>query len=306
MPTPKFRQFTVQSVSQVRALAKVDASAIARSRAFIDALTAIGQVKDINGRVVRVRASDVRALLNGKRFSFDEITRRYLNASGGVVPEATVKASAEAIVAGSQARIATLYDALKSGALTGTQWRTEMQSAIVDNHIGNAALAHGKFNLPPPVRERLTASVLEQFEGNAKFPGLRGFVQDIAGGRYGQSELLNGANVRGLQYPLSGRVVYENEYAATKADAGFNEVCRILAAVKHCDTCAAEAAKGFVPQSEAAPIGSDLCGPGCHCTQVFRKSGGAVAPSVERAIERAQTVVEQQRQIKAEKMKDSP
>ena len=109
----------------------------------------------------------------------------------------------------------------------------------------------------------------------------------MARGGYDANAGALGADAVG--FANGARIVYENEYREAKAEAGFDEVCRILAgAVNHCPQCLEIAARGWRPNDGSDPIGGDYCQDFCYCVEIYRRAGQASGPAVGRAIESAQ------------------
>lgn len=176
------------------------------------------------------------------------------------IPDATVKAAADAVVSQSRADIGVLATRLTSGELTVAELEPLMQAAIKRGIVANAALAHGGYdNLTPKILERLEPQVLAQHDY------LRNRVEAIASNVRVSGELKGRDANDLLSYANRFRSVYENERVHSKRVIGHTIAWRILAAVKHCGSCAEVAARGKMPIDEMPEIGTDDCGDHCMC-----------------------------------------
>lgn len=185
--------------------------------------------------------------------------------NGRVVPQSVVKAGAEAVV--TQSRFGIMDAALKvqQGGDVGAFYAA-LKEQVKLAHMANAALARGGFdNMTPRDWQRVTDKVASEFEF------ARGFVEDVARGRYGKpgGELSQGVLSRATQYAEASRSTYENEYREANKEAGRTQAMRVLAAADHCPGCVAAAGE-WMDIDDVLPIGDAECRHNCHCTLIFR------------------------------------
>jgi len=194
---------------------------------------------------------------------------------GAVVPDATIKACAESVIAESRFVISDLSLKLQQGAISLDDWYAGMKAATKDLHTANAALARGGWD-EMRLRDyaRVENIVADQWNGvEGKFPGMRAFAEDVKAGRYGDTLEKNGFLNRAGQYADAGRATYENERVELAKERGHLFGKRILAALDHCPTCLAEG--GVVrPIDEIVAIGDSECGARCGCVVVSSSEEG--------------------------------
>lgn len=224
----------------------------------------------------RVSLSQARAMITcGTRASPLQWSKAQLAPFGGgrAASALQMRAANAAVVQSGNFRMMDAALRLQQGEISGAQWYREAQLAVREMHAASEALARGgPENLTPRVLDRLQEKVFEQFNGReGKFPGLRAFAEDAAGGRYGAEMEAKSFLRRAAQYPEAARAGYENARLAVHSENGYEEAKRVLAAVSHCDGCV-EAAGEWMPIDEILEIADCECGVSCHCVMVFRKS----------------------------------
>lgn len=65
---------------------------------------------------------------------------------------------------------------------------------------------------------------------------------------------------------------FENGRLWSMRAAGYTQKRRVLQPAVHCDTCRAEAERGWVPIAEPGwVVGDSECGPACRCTMGYRR-----------------------------------
>jgi len=257
-----------------RELAAISAADIQAMEAFVGGMTATG-----NGIAGKVEASISgnlarqlwRAGERGSRFRWDRPTLQFVKGNKAV-SRATVKAAADAVSKQSQFAMMDAALKLSQGKLDVAAWAVEHDRHIKILHGAESVLGRGGF------AEMTAADYVKASERIAAQYGYsRGFAEDVAAGRYGvpgsadfaADGLLNRAN----QYANAGRVNFENTLKDAHADAGFGFARRVLAAVNHCDSCAAVAAHGWYPISDYPEIGTDDCFSNCWCVSIFSRTG---------------------------------
>jgi hypothetical protein len=185
-----------------------------------------------------------------------------------------VNGASDAVAREANAGIRVLADRLQRGEIDAAEFYSQMQHEVKMLHLGQAALARGGIDAMRPEDLKRVENIIErQFGGvEGKFPGLRAFAEDIAGGRYGNAgELSEGVLNRAGMYADAGRGTYENERVALARENGHDEAHRIAGAADNCPTCARENGV-WKPIDEVVPIGDSECGARCFCVIVTRKS----------------------------------
>lgn len=250
---------------------------IERMKAFILSMGQRGEALDRNGNIVRLPASAAQQFwqvgTTTNPVTFNRATLEYLRNNAPVKP-ASVKAAADSAVKTARSRMFDLAQQLQQGKITPAEWAVEHNAAIKTLVGAESALARGGFGeMAESDWSRASELTAEQWGYS------RAFAEDIVSGRYGKAggELKESVMRRAGMYSEYGRAVFENTQVENSRDRlGHTKARRILATVKNCDDCIAEADKGWVDIDDIAPIGSVQCHAYCHCIIITGVEGNLV------------------------------
>ena len=231
-------------------MAKFDAAAIQAATDFVNGFK--GRTRYLyRGAVRTISGKQARALWEAP---FNTRTLQFV-ANGKAVAPQFVKGGAEVAVQAARARINGAALALQEGRIVRAAWEREMVSALSDLHGANAALARGGWSQMAAGDWAKAGDVVDR-----EMEFLDGMKARIADGYYGANLERRGFLVHNGQYAESARATYENtRLDNAREKLGHERGRRILATVKNCDGCIAEAARGWVDIDEVAEIGSQEC-----------------------------------------------
>lgn len=198
-----------------------------------------------------------------RQFTYDERTGRYRSSSGRFVPQSQVRRALERRVEAAGREMQRLAEQLRSGAISTTQWRSEMHRRMRDVHLFSAATVKGGWaQMTPADFGRVGARMKEQL----KF--LDNFARDIDRGLPLDGRFLRRAGL----YALSGRETAHRTQTLQMQTRAFDEERSVLGVAEHCPVCVDEAAKGWVPIGTLIPIGRRQCLGNDRCAMQYRNS----------------------------------
>jgi hypothetical protein len=196
-------------------------------------------------------------------FTYDPRTRRYRSVeTGQFVTPKQVRGAVDQVIDGSQADIVQLATRLQAGELSLAEWQLQTAQAIKALHVATAAAANGGFNNMTKSDWGFVGSLVKK-----QYAYLRDFADDIATGK--QLVAGNGFLARARLYAQAARGSYESMKTRAAKFGGVTQAKRILGISDSCPGCLEQAAKGWQPIEEVAPIGSQQCLTNCRCTVEF-------------------------------------
>lgn len=202
-------------------------------------------------------------------FTFSPSAGRFRDiASGRFVPESSIVAGVDALVAQAAADLGALAGRMRAGTITAEAFQTELLATIKSLHVASALAAYGGRSQMTPERWGYTGSLIRAQYGYA-----RAFVDDILSGRQPDGRLVQ----RARAYASAGRLTYQAVTAREARRRGLNEARNILSARESCDQCKALAARGWIPADEMVPVGGRTCGAWCRCSIERRRRSAAEA-----------------------------
>lgn len=257
-------------LNNARDRAIISAADIEAIQAFVATMTARGKAA-VQGVKAGISGKVARGLWiagqPGSRYTWNRAALQFQRGSTPVA-RVTIKAAADAVSKEAQFKLMDAALRMGQGKLEIAAWIVEHDTAVKMLHGAESALARGGF-AEMTGADWIAASdrVTPHLEASA------GFHSDVRAGRYGVPGATDfreaGALHRASQYANVGRYTYENTLTENARDRlGHTHARRILAAVSHCESCADVAAQGWVPMDEYPEIGTDDCGPSCHCVTV--------------------------------------
>jgi hypothetical protein len=170
----------------------------------------------------------------------------------------------DAFIDTARTRTQALAHRLLAGDLVLGDWETAMQAELKAAHVAVGIIAHGGLAEMAPSDYGFLGARLR-----AQYALLRGFANDIASGRQPLTGMLR---VRADLYSEASRQTFYDVLTHDAAQAGVAEARRVLHSADHCTGCVAEAARGYVPLGELAPIGSQQCRSRCRCSIQLRRA----------------------------------
>jgi hypothetical protein len=264
-----FAALPSETAAQLTAQATISPADIAAAQALVAAIKSDAEILR-DGRVRKIAADVLKPLWTLNGYRWDAETLQFIAANGRAVARDVVKAASELVTREAEYRL--LNDALKltQGEISTAEWYQLGKAHIKHGHTAQSALASGGY----PNMGESTLSRAQKVVG-FHYEKWRGFGGDVMAGRYGPEIEAKSFLQRANMYANAMRATAENERKDTAKDNGHIEARRVLAAVQHCDSCAAVAAMGWIPIDEMPEIGSDSCASNCHCLIITRRSAAS-------------------------------
>lgn len=192
------------------------------------------------------------------KLRWDRIARRYRDSQGRFVSQFTVLRELERFRLGVSAEMRELSTRLQNREVSLVEWSLGMRDLIKKSHIVHAVAALGGLN-------QLSASELGRIGNRIKqqYRYLNRFIGQIESG---EQVLGPGFLARTALYAEAANTTYHAMIGRMMEAAGRTLARRVLGVAEHCPGCLIEAAKGWMPISQVAPIGSQQCRVRCRCS----------------------------------------
>ena len=200
-------------------------------------------------------------------YRYDAVQGRYLAPNGKPVPETTVRRAVDAVLDRGSARMRLLSTRLQAGGISLNDWEQGMLAEIKQTHTQAALAAKGgRAQMSRADYGALGARIREQYGY------VRDFALDLQRGKQPRDGRLL---ARTALYAEAGRTTYYATLTREAARHGVQEGRRVLNPADHCAGCVREAARGWTPLEDLAPIGSQECRARCRCRIEDRPAGTA-------------------------------
>lgn len=204
--------------------------------------------------------SNQRSAVRFPGFTWDAVARRYRDRSGRFASQVAVRTALDRALEVRQRQIRQLADSLRAGRVSLDGWTLQMREHVKAVQLYSGALAKGGWGeLTQADYGRIGQEVRQQY---AYLHRLR--LEIEAGlpldGRFG---------LRAGLYGEAGRATYHRVERAAMEAQGMTRERSVLTPADHCDTCVAEAARGFVAIGELIPVGQRDCLSRCKCYVVY-------------------------------------
>lgn len=185
----------------------------------------------------------------------DPLTGRYISRDA-------VRLMLDQAIAKSQARLQTVSDEFRRGALSLDEWQLVMREEIKRTHLAAEMLVQGgQAQMTPADFGRVGQRVRTQYDY------LRNFAQSLKDGIVRtDGTFLN----RAKMYANSARVAFHESLGDQLAGLGYSEERNLLATAEHCGGCLTETARGWVPIGTLIPVGERDCLANDRCQIDYR------------------------------------
>lgn len=193
-------------------------------------------------------------------------TGRYADAATGrFVHPAAVRDALDVRLKTSGDAMAGLAEQLKAGSISLAQWQLGMVSEIKSAHLTAAALSSGGWaQMSPAAYGRVGQRLRHGAKGKlGQYEYLQGFADDIASGKQRMDGTLAARSRLYAEAARQTRAAFDERAAK---DAGAVRERSIRHASDSCDSCIAEAARGWVAVGEIVPPGERQCLTRCKCS----------------------------------------
>lgn len=190
-------------------------------------------------------------------------SRRYIGEDGRFVSAKTVRAAVDQTIAGSNSQLQTIAKQLQAGEISLAQWQTRTAQELKVLHVAQGLAALGGVKQASQADLGYIGSLVKK-----QYEYLRDFAKDIASG----AQKMDGSFLTRVRlYAEAGRGTYHSTQTREMRQSGAREAKRVLGPADHCQGCLEQAAKGWQPIGEVAPIGSQQCLTMCHCSIEFKE-----------------------------------
>lgn len=197
------------------------------------------------------------------QYAYDPKSLRYRdNTSGKFVSSKQVRASVDQLADAESQTLRAFAQQMLDGDINFAEWQIRSLDTIKRLNVAMALAANGGIDATSASDLGYIGSLVKK-----QYEYFRGLVADI---RKGTQALGGTLLARMGLYGQAGRATYHDVLQRNAKDAGLTEAKRLLGVADHCTGCVSEAAKGWVPIDESAPIGSMECLTNCRCDQQFR------------------------------------
>jgi hypothetical protein len=185
----------------------------------------------------------------------------YRTSSGEEIPYRAIRASVEAVVDDTKAKLRALTQARNQGKISIPEWTTQTEPLLKKLYGSVAQIASGG-------KEQMTAPLNGQLGARTRFQldKFKGFWLEVERGELSDAAIL----ARMDMYADAAVSVYENLRLSVMTEAGFLEAINILNAENSCNECPAISSRGWIPIEEMTPPGSRTCLSRCRCSVDYR------------------------------------
>jgi hypothetical protein len=188
-----------------------------------------------------------------------------VDASGRFVKNTDIRSAVDKVITGSQQSVKTLAGQLQKGEINLATWQLGTGKELKTLHVATALAALGGAKMASQADYGYMGKLIKE-----QYKFLNGFARDIATGQ----QKLDGTFLNRVKlYTEASRGTFHSVQTREMKLAGVKEAKRVLGPADHCTGCREQAAIGFQPIDEVAPIGSQECRTNCHCEIVFLEVG---------------------------------
>ena len=196
-------------------------------------------------------------------YQWSEAEGAYFYPSGRRVPQAIINRALDRVILAGANNMRAMTEQLQAGSITLAEWQTLMADELKMLHTGAAALGRGGWQQMTFSDWGWTGQIIR-----AQYGYLRQFAQDIATGHAPMDGRLV---ARAAMYAQSARGTQRGMQRKQAQFFGRSQERNILgAADRHCSTCVACSAAGWVPIGTLPAIGARSCLSNCRCSMVYR------------------------------------
>jgi hypothetical protein len=186
---------------------------------------------------------------------------RWQAPDGRFVPALAPRQALEGVILATQTEMLALSAQLQAHTISLAQWQGGMARLSKRLHVVAALAAGGTGTFTPQQAGRLGAILKRQYRA------LDTLAQQIATGRQKLDGTLGN---RTRLFAQAGRSTWEAIRGGAEIQAGKAQARRVRHVLDSCPGCITEAARGWVPVAEVAPIGSQECRTWCKCSIEWR------------------------------------
>ena len=181
--------------------------------------------------------------------------------TGRYISRAQVRQWIDRNIAASQARIQTLSEELRTGAIDLGEWERGMREEVKRTQLASEMLLRGG-------RNQMTQADFGRVgqRVRAQYDYLAAFVDDL---RSGSVRTDGGFLARAKMYAAASRSAFHESERDQLAGLGYTKERSVLHPAEHCALCVSEAARGYVPIGELIPIGERTCLGNDKCSIVY-------------------------------------
>jgi hypothetical protein len=192
-----------------------------------------------------------------REYRYSNGSKRYIDSQGRFVPAKAVRAAVDKVIDGANGSVQQVAKQLQAGQITLAQWQTRTAQELKLLHVANGLAALGGTKQASQSDLGYMGSLIKK-----QYQYLNEFGKDIASG----VQKLDGSFLARVKlYAEAGRGSYESVRVREARLSGVTSGRRRLGIADSCPGCLEQAAKGWQPLTEIAPIGSQQCLTNCHC-----------------------------------------
>jgi hypothetical protein len=199
---------------------------------------------------------------SASQFTYDPQVRRYRDASGRFLSEATVRAAVDTIITQEAQNVRDLSQRLINREINLAEWQLGMAANLKSLHVAMALAANGGLKNSSPADLGYIGGLIKE-----QYQFLRDMSKQI---KNGQQKLDGTLLARAELYAQSARGTHEKMRERAAKRGGQKEQKSVLGVADHCSQCVGEAKKGWSPIGSLIPIGERICKANCHCTMGYR------------------------------------
>jgi hypothetical protein len=191
------------------------------------------------------------------QFRYNVSQRKFIDNQGRFVPAKAVRQAVDTVITGANQGIQKLALQLQAGEINLAKWQMQTMHQTKLLHMANGLAGLGGSQQASQADLGYMGSLIKK-----QYAYLQGFAEDIASGR----QLLTGSFLARVKlYSEAARGSFESVKVRAARLGGVTLAKRELGISDSCPGCLEQAAKGWQPIMEVAPIGSQQCLSNCHC-----------------------------------------
>jgi hypothetical protein len=196
-------------------------------------------------------------------YRYNQKTGRYIDQAGRFVSRENVRAAVDTVIVANSTNVLALAEQLKAGEITLASWQLATAKELKTLHVATSLAALGGTKQASQADYGYMGKLIKD-----QYNFLAGFAKDIASG----AQKLDGSFTNRVKlYTESARGTFHSVESREMQAAGVTMAKRVLGPADHCAGCKEQAALGFQPIEEVAPIGSQECRSNCHCGIIFKE-----------------------------------
>lgn len=210
---------------------------------------------------------------------FDKTTRTYMH-NGKPVSRRELRKVLEKLLDATKTKTGKIAAKLDKGLISNVEFEIEMREALKSAHIVAATIGRGG-------RKAMTAKDWER--AGAKIEWQNGYLAKFAK-KLGKGILSKAATEsRAKAYVSAVYVSYADSVKEVREEwkelTGKEPMVRLVQSSKEgCEECNSDAAEGWMPESEMAPLFSRICGDFCLCEIEWDDDDGSSPDFTEAAV----------------------